>query len=84
VTGVIANVLSLITGAAQDGGFKGIAGRFERRHLPFFNSAIEGEVRFQRVDTGTAVEASYQPEIVPPAPACRGCYQRPCPARQAP
>jgi len=72
VTGVMANIVSLITGATQDGGFKGIAGRFERRNLLFFNAAIEGEVRFRRVDTGAAVEASYRPEIVPPAPAMQG------------
>ena len=71
VTGVIANVVTLITGATQSGGFKGIAGRFDRRNLLFFNATIEGEVRFQRVDTGMAVEAIYRPELVPPAPAMK-------------
>ena len=72
VTGVMANVMGLITGAAQDGGFKGIAGRFERRNLLSFNNAIEGEVRFRRVDTAAAVELSYRPEVVPASPAMQG------------
>ena len=76
VTGVIASVLGLITGAAQDGGFKGIAGRFERRNLLCFNSAIQGEVRFQRVDTGASVEASYRPEVVPASPAMTALMPR--------
>ena len=71
VTGVIANVVGLITGAAQSGGFKGIAGRFERRNLLFFNAPITGEIRFQRLDNGDAVEVDYHPELVPPAPAMR-------------
>ena len=33
VTGVIANVVSLLTGATTDTGFKGLAGRFDRRGL---------------------------------------------------
>ena len=30
-TGVIANIVGLLTGAAGEGGFKGIGGRFDRR-----------------------------------------------------
>lgn len=36
VTGVVANVASFLTGATHDTGFKGIAGRFDRRGLLFF------------------------------------------------
>jgi len=42
VTGVIANVVSQITGAAQRSGFKGIAGRFDRRDLLVFGARIAG------------------------------------------
>lgn len=35
VAGVIANVASLVSGATQDTGFKGIGGRFDRRGLLF-------------------------------------------------
>lgn len=68
VTGVMANIATLITGATQDGGFKGIAGRFDRRNLLFFNAAIGGEMRFERTDSGAAVIAAYHPELVPPTP----------------
>ena len=71
VTGVMANVATLITGATQDGGFKGIAGKFDRRNLLFFNAAIGGEMQFQRADNGAAVIAAYHPELVPPTPAMR-------------
>lgn len=36
VTGVIANVVALLTGATHDTGFKGLAGRFDRRRLLYF------------------------------------------------
>jgi len=66
VTGVIANVVSQITGAAGDGGFKGLAGKFKRNGLLSFNAGIEGMIRFERVDQARAVEADYHPEQVPP------------------
>ena len=66
VTGVIANVVSQITGAAGDGGFKGLAGQFERNGLLSFNAGIEGMIRFERIDQARAVEADYHPEQVPP------------------
>lgn len=68
VTGVIANIAGLITGAAQEGGFKGIGGRFDRRNLLSFNAPTAGEIRFTRVDTGASVEVRYHPERVPPRP----------------
>lgn len=58
VTGVIANVVSMLTGATLDSGFKGIAGRFDRRHLLAFNADIPLEIRFTRIDTGAAVDAA--------------------------
>lgn len=76
VTGVIANVAGLLTGAAQSGGFKGIGGKFDRRNLLHFNTGIMGEIRFSRMDTGASVEVSYHPEIVPPAEAMKGLMQK--------
>lgn len=76
VAGVIANVVSLITGAAQEGGFKGIAGRFERRNKLFFNREIPLEARFTRLDTGAGVDAAYRPERVPSAPEMRESMQK--------
>lgn len=68
VTGVIANVVGMLTGAAGEGGFKGIAGRFSRRNLLSFNAPIDGEIRFTRLDNDAAVEVSYQAAKVPPDP----------------
>lgn len=71
VAGVIASVATLVTGAAGDGGFKGLAGRFARRGLLHFGVPMRGEIRFTRVDTGQAVELAFQPEAVPRPPALR-------------
>jgi hypothetical protein len=56
VTGVTANVVSMLTGAAGEGGFKGLAGRFARRGLLSFGNDLPLEARFTRVDTGAAVD----------------------------
>lgn len=71
VTGVMANIATLLTGATQDSGFKGLAGQFDRRRLLSFNAAIDGEMRFQRVDDGSSVSTEYHPEIVPPQAAMK-------------
>lgn len=60
VTGVIGSVVSLITGAAGLGGFKGIGHDFRRQNLMYFACAVEGEVRFERLDNGTSVSLSMQ------------------------
>ncbi len=65
VTGVIANVVGLLTGAAAEGGFKGLAGRFERRNLLRFGASIPSAIRFERLDDGRVVDADYHPELVP-------------------
>lgn len=76
VTGVIANVVSLLTGAAAEGGFKGLGGRHERRHLLRFNASIPGEIRFERLRDGRAVDVEYHPEFVPAAPRMRELLSR--------
>lgn len=58
VTGVIANVVSMLTGATQDMGFKGLAGQFDRRQLMFFDAAVPLEIRFTRTDTGDRVDVA--------------------------
>jgi len=75
VTGVMANIATLITGATQDNGFKGIGGRFDRRNLLFFSAPIGGEMRFERTDSGAAVIAAYHPEVVPPETAMKELMQ---------
>ena len=68
VTGVIANIVTLVTGATHDTGFKGLAGRFDRRNLLFFNAEMGGEIRFTRKDSGAAVDVAAHLEIVPGDP----------------
>ena len=57
-TGVVASVAGLITGAAGDGGFKGIAGRFARSGLLSFDARIASDLRFTRLDTAQSVEVN--------------------------
>ena len=56
VSGVVASVAGLLTGAAGEGGFKGIAGCFSRRGLLRFGAPLASDLRFTRVDTGRSVE----------------------------
>lgn len=69
VAGVIASVAGLVTGAANEGGFKGLGGRFSRRDLLRFGIPMQGELRFTRLDTGQAVELAHHPAAVPRPPA---------------
>lgn len=59
VTGVISNVISNITGATNDSGFKGIAGNFDRRNLMFFKKDIQSNVRFTRRDNNQSIDIIY-------------------------
>lgn len=76
VTGVMANVVSLITGATVDTGFKGLAGQHDRRQLLSFNAPIAGEIQFQRRDTGAKVTVSYNASVVPGDPSAMPTLQR--------
>lgn len=66
VTGVIANVVSLITGATHETGFKGIRGQFDRRGLLAAGAEMPGQLFFTRVDTGAEVTVSARLDRVPP------------------
>lgn len=68
VTGVIANVVSMLTGATSESGFKGLAGRFDRRRLLFFAVGMPGEMRFTRLDTNQAVQVAVNLQHVPGSP----------------
>jgi formylmethanofuran dehydrogenase subunit E len=68
VTGVMANVVTLLTGATHDSGFKGLAGRFDRRRLLYFSADVIEEIRFTRVDTCQAVDVAARLQSVPFAP----------------
>lgn len=76
VTGVIANVVALLTGATSDTGFKGLAGRFDRRNLLFFNADVPLELRFSRTDNGAQVDAAANLRLVPGAPDMPALMQK--------
>lgn len=69
VTGVIAAVATLITGATANGGFRGLGGRFNRRNSLVFGQALAGgSQRFTRLDNGNSVELSVDLSTVPGDP----------------
>ena len=69
VNGVIGQVLTLITGAAADNGFHGIAGRFGRQSLLSFSAPTEHALlQVRRSDTGQTVAVELDLSSVP-APA---------------
>lgn len=68
VTGVIANVFSLVTGATVDTGFKGIGGRFDRRGLLAYDAGVSGQARFTRKDTGQSITVTARLEKIPSDP----------------
>jgi hypothetical protein len=70
--GVTAAVAGLLTGAAGEGGFKGLSGRFSRRDLLRFAAGIDAELRFTRIDSAARVAATYRPEVVPASPDLQG------------
>lgn len=72
VTGVIANVVSMLTGAMSENGFKGIGGRFDRRKRLFFAVAMEEEMSFTRLDTNQAVQVVANLQRVPASPRMPG------------
>lgn len=76
-TGVVASIVTLITGAAGDGGFKGLQGRFKRRELLTFANAHQTlDLCFTRLDTGARVMAQAYPQRVPASPDLPQLMQR--------
>ena len=82
VVGVIASVAGLVTGAAGNGGFKGLGGSHARRDLLTFGVPMHGEMRFTRADNGHSVEVSHHPSAVP-RPAQLGMQMQAALAPQA-
>jgi FmdE, Molybdenum formylmethanofuran dehydrogenase operon len=70
--GVTAAVAGLLTGAAGEGGFKGVGGRYSRRNLLSFAAPLEAELGFARIDSGARVTLTYHPEVVPAPPELQG------------
>jgi len=61
----MAAVVTLVTGATEDSGFRGIGGHFNRRDRLFFGQNLAaGEIRFTRRDSGAAVEVAARLDTV--------------------
>lgn len=72
VTGVTAQVLTLLTGAAANNGFHGLGGQYVRSGLLDYAETVEdGPILFRRNDTGTTVALTLDLSSVPPGPAQR-------------
>lgn len=76
VTGVVAHVASLLTGACGESGFKGIGGRFERRGLLAFGVDQPLDLSFTRLDDGARVDAAAHLQAVPADPRMGPLMQR--------
>ena len=63
VAGVIGMVVSMITGATTDNGFKGLSGKFARTNLMAFDQKISSSARFTRTDTNESVDVTYDPSF---------------------
>lgn len=72
--GVMAQVCTLLTGAAAEGGFKGLAGRFRRAGLLAFapeGETNDGGILFKRMDNGKAVSVVFDASQAPISAAQR-------------
>lgn len=71
VNGPISQVVTFITGAAADTGFKGLGGKYNRFKLLSFDEenlpvkGVTAHIEFERMDTGRKVEIQYRPIKVP-------------------
>ncbi len=76
VNGVIAQCISLITGAANEGGFKGLGPNYARNNRLLFDCHINGEVRLTRLDDGQSVTMKYDPATIPFHPQIQPLMQK--------
>ncbi len=72
VTGVMAQILTLLTGAAASNGFHGMRGRFRRKGLLGFADQREGDaIIFTRLDNNVNVAVTLDVSLIPADPAQR-------------
>ncbi|NOQ30465.1 MAG: hypothetical protein GQ570_05005 [Helicobacteraceae bacterium] len=76
VAGVIANVVTQITGATESYGFKGLNGNFARHSLMEFNAPINSSVKLTRKDTSKSIELIYDPSSIHPNPQMQQLMQK--------
>ena len=71
-TGVIAQVFTLVTGAAANNGFHGIGGQQARHNLLRYVGGDRNSIAsFRRADNGDSVHLSLDLSAIPPAPQLR-------------
>ena len=75
VTGVIGQVLTLVTGAAAGNGFHGLGGRHVRSHLLHYAQGDVAGVRFRRNDNEAEVDIEIDTSPVPGDPMQRMLLQ---------
>jgi len=77
-TGVIASIATLLTGAAAEGGFRGIGRepRFARKDLLHFDAEIGGRLGMRRRDTGRGVILDIDTDSVPHVAEMAGLMPR--------
>ncbi|HJP98576.1 MAG TPA: hypothetical protein VJ862_08455 [Rhodanobacteraceae bacterium] len=75
VTGVIGQVLTLVTGAAAANGFEGLGGRHARNHLLHYARGDVVGVCFRRNDNDAEVEIEIGAGSIPPDPTQRPLIQ---------
>ncbi|MBF0160201.1 MAG: hypothetical protein HQL58_11835 [Magnetococcales bacterium] len=70
VNGPISQVFTLLTGAAADNGFHGLAGQFSRHNLLRFDTTQrpDGPFTFERMATGQSVQLRVSLAAFPPSP----------------
>ena len=84
-TGVIAQIFTLVTGAAAENGFHGLGGRFERRNLLRYDGGDRHAIaRVKRRDNGIEVGVGMDLAAVPASPGLRDLLDRAIPDDAAP
>jgi hypothetical protein len=67
-TGVFAHVVQMLTGAADERGFRGIGGRYSRAGLQGYTPGLPQFMRYTRLDNGAAVDAALDLSLLAPDP----------------
>ncbi|TCT22554.1 FmdE family protein [Thermomonas haemolytica] len=76
-TGVIAQVFTLVTGAAANNGFPGLAGRHARHGLLRYGGGdLRALAAFRRIDSGDTVHVALNLAAVPPVAHLRSLMER--------
>lgn len=76
ITGVIANIVTFITGASDNGGFKGLNGNFARDNLISFDNEFNGIIKLTSISQNKTIELDYNPNSILPNPKQTNLMQK--------